>query len=124
MGYVNLLDIIYPVDSIYFSMDSTSPSEIMGGVWVQIVDKCVRGSDNVNIIGDDKHTLSINEMPVHAHAQYVTANPNTGTCPRTDYIGDGGYSRYYQCDTGFNGGDKPHNNLPAAQNMYIWYRVS
>lgn len=34
-NWVNLMDIIYPVGSIYLSANSTSPSSIIGGTWAQ-----------------------------------------------------------------------------------------
>ena len=34
--WVNLLDVIYPVGSIYISNSSTSPSSVVGGTWVQV----------------------------------------------------------------------------------------
>ena len=36
MAWVNLLDIIYPIGSVYFSANSTSPSTLIGGSWVAI----------------------------------------------------------------------------------------
>ena len=33
-----IIDLVYPVGSIYTSMDSTSPAEKFGGTWEQIVD--------------------------------------------------------------------------------------
>lgn len=35
-NYVNLLDIVYPVGSIYHSMNSISPATIIGGTWTAI----------------------------------------------------------------------------------------
>lgn len=35
-NYVNLLDIIYPVGSIYITFSETSPSNIIGGTWQSI----------------------------------------------------------------------------------------
>mgnify|MGYP004569235843 CR=1 FL=1 len=35
-NYVNLLDIIYPVGSIYVTTNATSPSNIVGGTWSKI----------------------------------------------------------------------------------------
>lgn len=35
-NFVNLLDIIYPVGSIYFSTSSVSPASSVGGTWTQL----------------------------------------------------------------------------------------
>lgn len=33
LNFVNLLDIIYPVGSVYISFHSTSPAASVGGTW-------------------------------------------------------------------------------------------
>ena len=35
-NFVNLLDIVYPVGSIYQSMNATSPADFIGGTWTKI----------------------------------------------------------------------------------------
>lgn len=67
LNFVNLLDIIYPVGSVYISFHSTSPASSIGGTWSQITDKVLRASINTNTGGEDQHTLSIDEMPAHRH---------------------------------------------------------
>lgn len=34
-NFVNLLDIIYPIGSIYIATDDASPADIVGGIWVE-----------------------------------------------------------------------------------------
>lgn len=36
MAFTNLLDVIYPVGSVYFSSTTTSPAETIGGTWTQV----------------------------------------------------------------------------------------
>lgn len=36
MTFINILDVLYPIGSVYFSTNSTSPSSIIGGTWVQL----------------------------------------------------------------------------------------
>lgn len=50
-NYVNLLDIIYPVGSIYISADTISPADTVGGVWKQITGSFLRGIEDNDIIG-------------------------------------------------------------------------
>lgn len=38
MAFVNLLEIVYPIGSLYFSTSSVSPAEVIGGQWEQISD--------------------------------------------------------------------------------------
>lgn len=66
-NFVNLLDVIYPVGSIYQSMSSTSPASTIGGTWTQLK-TFLYGSTTANQTGGEAtHTLTINEMPNHTH---------------------------------------------------------
>lgn len=35
-NFVNLIDVIYPVGSIYITTNATSPADSIGGTWTQI----------------------------------------------------------------------------------------
>ena len=70
-NFVNLLDIIYPVGSMYFSVSSTSPADTVGGTWTQIKDAVLAASGNsysgaVNDYHGSK-SISLNQMPSHIH---------------------------------------------------------
>lgn len=70
-GYNNL-DQIYPVGSIYMSVNTVSPSYLFGGTWVKLQDVFLFGANNTNLGttgGERTHTLSVNEMPKHNHTQ-------------------------------------------------------
>lgn len=54
-NFVNLIDIIYPVGSVYISFHSTSPAFSIGGTWSQITGKVLRVSRNTNTGGEDTH---------------------------------------------------------------------
>lgn len=88
-NWINLLDVIYPIGSLYFSTKSTSPSSSIGGTWNQIKDKTLVGcGENFaagSIGGEIEHTLTIDEMPRHQHYPSnrnfaITANA-TATAP-------------------------------------------
>lgn len=38
-NFVNLMDVIYPVNSVYISVSNTSPAASIGGTWSCINDK-------------------------------------------------------------------------------------
>lgn len=45
-NFVNLLDIIYPIGSVYITFSSVSPATSIGGTWSQITNKgftCCKG---------------------------------------------------------------------------------
>lgn len=62
-----LLDLIYPVGSIYISLNSTNPSTIFGGEWEQIQGRFLLGVSSSHPVnqtgGEEKHTLTQNEIP-------------------------------------------------------------
>lgn len=45
-SFVNLLDIVYPVGSIYTSMNAESPASTVGGTWTQITDRYLKATDD------------------------------------------------------------------------------
>ena len=89
-GIANVVDLIYPVGSIYMSVNSTNPATLFGGTWEQIKGRFLLGTGEVeanttnfwgelqkNAVncppgergGEATHTLTIKEMPNHNHAQ-------------------------------------------------------
>ena len=68
MAFVNLLQAIYPVGTIYCSTVATSPSSTIGGTWVQIKNAALRGTaDSTGYVGSDTHVQTVSEMPPHDH---------------------------------------------------------
>ena len=69
----DLIDVIYPVGSIYMSVNSVNPSNLFGGTWEQIKDTFLLASGdtyaNGSTGGEATHTLTTNEMPSHTHIQ-------------------------------------------------------
>ena len=73
-GTVNdLFDLVYPVGSIYMSVNSTSPSILFGGTWEQLKDKFLLASGDTYTAGNTggSATVSLTEaqMPRHTHTQ-------------------------------------------------------
>ena len=69
----DLINTIYPVGSIYMSVNSTNPSVLFGGTWEQIKDTFLLATGdtyaNGSTGGEATHTLTENEMPSHTHIQ-------------------------------------------------------
>ena len=143
-----LVDVIYPIGSIYISVNSTSPATLFGGKWEQIKGRFLLGTgslenNNNNRFGqvtageinapvgekggETWHKLTINEMPKHKHNSMVRINwfNETARGPfwdqwGTSYVGVDRETIY----TDGMGGDNSHNNIPPYFSVYMWKRIS
>ena len=143
----DIINIVYPVGSIYMSVNSTSPASLFGGTWERIKDRFLLASGDAykagSTGGEATHTLTINEMPAHEHTVKVRIQGYDGWDNYTskgygvmfksgqDAIGYHGpnytaHSAVVTADsnTGNSGGSKPHNNMPPYQAVYMWKRVA
>lgn len=126
----NITDQIYPVGSIYISVNSNNPSIYFGGEWESFgKGRTIVGIDpdqeEFNIAektgGEKTHTLTIQEMPEHNHPD---AKPNSvpnqaGSGPVYGSLLDNSFA-----SSGFAGGNQPHNNLQPYITCYIWKRTA
>ena len=64
-------DLIYPVGSIYMSVNSTSPATLFGGTWEQLQNRFLLGAgssySNGSTGGASTVSLNVNQMPSHQH---------------------------------------------------------
>lgn len=72
-NFVNIMDIIYPVGSIYQSMNATSPASSIGGTWTQLKTFLYGSTTAKQTGGEATHKLTVNEMPSHNH--HITNKP-------------------------------------------------
>lgn len=82
----NVVDMIYPVGSIYMSVNNTSPSILFGGTWVQIQDRFLLASGSTYTGGSTGGAATValtsKQMPRHTHTQNAhthTQNAHTHT---------------------------------------------
>ena len=73
-----IASLIYPIGSIYISVDSADPGTLFGGTWEAFgagrvlvgLDSSDTDFDTAEETGGAKtHTLTVTEMPVHTHVQ-------------------------------------------------------
>ena len=121
-----LLETVYPVGSIYMSLEYVSPASFLGGTWVRITERFLFASgDNYfsyTTGGEATHTLTIDEMPSHAH-NYGSARGATSA----DATSAGGYKWHDTNNshtTTWAGGGKPHNNMPPYFTVHMWRRTA
>lgn len=130
MSGKQLLDVFYPIGTIYESTKPDNPSTFMGGTWSRFgngrvlvgVDENDADFNTVNKTGGEKaHTLSIQEIPSHTHGfrgggenNYVRVEPSSTY----------GYSGNSDKTTTATGGGQAHNNLQPYVTVYRWQRTA
>lgn len=144
--WVNLLDIVYPIGSIYQSTNSTSPASIIGGTWSAIQGRFLLGQSNSYAVNSQKGaatvTLTTKQMPSHGHTFQMngtlvgwTGNSPGWVCtwdaPNSwgDGYPNGTYDAYTNLEQGtriigLTGGGASHENMPPYYVVYIWRRTA
>ena len=146
------IDKIYPVGSIYISVNDVNPSELFGGSWEQIKDRFLLAAGNTynagSVGGEATHKLTVDEIPTHTHQTKVridgqqsgSGDRNRGLMVSDVGLGswDGEWCNSNTISDDMNdidnktahvknnniGGDQPHNNMPPYLTVYMWKRTS
>lgn len=135
-GAQTAIEAIYPVGSIYMSVNSTNPATLFGfGTWAQIKDTFLLAAGDAysggSTGGEATHKLTVNELPSHRHgiqrARWYNADSdvvssNTGSIYGTDGSTTAKYRSDYDIET--TGSDAAHNNMPPYLAVYIWKRTA
>ena len=122
----DIVDLIYPIGSIYMNVNLVEPSLLFGGEWERLKDTFLLGAGDTyeggSTGGESEHTLTIEEMPSHNHGANIRANyqVNKGTANYIcDYV-EGANEQIYVNNTG---GGQAHNNMPPYLTVYMWKRI-
>lgn len=134
LGSNYILDNVYPVGSIYMSVNSTNPTNLFGGTWKQIQGKFLFGMDSSypagSTGGEITHKLTYNEMPEHTHPMYVANHGGDGTWTPSegsylvDSVTDNKTTWWARLAMDYAGGGAAHNNMPPYLAVYIWKRTA
>ncbi len=120
-----ILNMVYPVGSIYISYNHTNPQTLFGGSWTRLQDRFLYGAKSTDTIGttggSSTHKLTIDEMPSHEHETYRSLNGASGTDRYTPIKANSGYET---TTTISEGGSKAHNNMPPYIKVSIWRRTA
>lgn len=129
LGSNYILDNVYPVGSIYLSVNSTNPKNLFGGTWEQIQGKFLLGMDSSypagSTGGEATHKLTQGEMPKHNHIIYApnAGGPDKGAALGFPEVGSSNTWWAVACMTEQTGNNEAHNNMPPYLSVYIWKRT-
>lgn len=124
-----ILSKVYPVGSIYMSVNSASPATLFGGTWERIKDQFLLAAGDKYAAGktggEATHTLTENEIPAHRHSIWF---PNAGgeQSAAIGYPEAGSKNTWYAeaSKTAGAGGGAAHNNMPPYLTVYVWKRTA
>lgn len=149
-----LLDLIYPIGSIYMSLNDVSPSSFIGGTWERIPTgrflTAAGGGTNPTTDsntysgrgnytgqtswypigetgGENDHQLTVDELPSHDHAAVPGEGPSL--YPNWGSLSGWGVTAQYLSGNGGRGivprGENYyHNNVPPYLSVYMWKRTA
>lgn len=136
---LGLFDAIYPVGSIYMSINNVNPSTLFGGTWVQIEDRFLLAAGSAYNAGDEGGAEEYNLATTHKHLAPIGASSTAvgainvaSTVPggdgksyktaKIDYSGtlSDDVTMYY---TGSAMVSATIPTLPPYLAVYVWQRV-
>lgn len=124
---LQIFNIIYPVGSVYLSVNNVNPSTLFGGTWVQIKDQFLLACGSKYALGstggEAEHKLTVDEMPSHNHKLHVYA----WGAATEDWVLENVYKGLNNTDRvriEKEGGDKAHNNMPPYLAVSVWKRTA
>lgn len=126
-GSLSIYDMLYPVGSIYMSVNDTDPSLIFGGTWERIQDRFLLAAGSTYTAGatggEATHTLTESEMPAHTHN---LVNTNASGASKNYSIDYNASAKGVESTlkTTRVGGGSAHNNMPPYITVYVWKRLS
>lgn len=149
VGGKTLVDLIYPVGSVYISFNNKAdPSMLFGGTWERIRNRFLWAATENGVMGEtggeESHTLTTSEIPFHNHA--IGQDGNTSLVLPTNVAVDdsshaqyvttleGGNSGWYKSSVAWGGAittrnqtspyGQAHNNMPPFIQVAMWKRIA
>jgi len=120
------------------SVSSANPGTLFGGTWERIEDCFLLAAGTNHSAGstggEETHTLTVDEMPIHNG--HLTSTASGGTLAR--YLKTSVLTAYGSSGRGWTevsgdeampasnnrGGSQPHNNMPPYIAVYMWKRTA
>lgn len=132
----DLVDAIYPVGSIYMSVNSTSPQTLFGGTWERIQDKFLLASGTTYangstggsadaIVVSHTHTFDRAYALTTDSTQGVDRNSNAGqTGTKVNNLLQSNGGAIYRNTINSTGDSGTGKNMPPYVAVYVWKRTA
>lgn len=138
---LSIVDLIYPVGSIYMSVNAANPETLFGGTWQQIKDRFLLSAGDTYTAGSTGGSAKAT-LPSHTHTvgsggyQLWGAKSGKGSTEPGNQIS--GNAKYYAAATGGSTSnykwlgsvdskgvsDVSQANMPPYLAVYVWQRIS
>lgn len=140
-----LADLIYPIGSVYISVNNTSPATLFGGTWTKINEKFLLSSStnypSGSTGGEATHKLTKSELPYFEEPVRVAGETElnftsqggtaTGSADMLMHTAQWSKTASNPSVTATNrmyvqitGGNQAHNNMPPYMVVNMWYRTA
>lgn len=141
---VSLIDFIYPVGSIYMSVNSADPGTLFGGTWQQIKDRFLLSAGDTYAAGKTggsadavvvKHlhqpsTGDVFNACMRGMGERVRVGTSTASGARYTIVGKKNASSAdasglrFAGSTDYTGSDGAGKNMPPYLSVYVWKRIN
>lgn len=138
-SWYTYLNLIYPVGSVYFASNNTSPATRFGGTWAAISNsKYLRLVNSYTTGGQSDNKIPTASLPSHTHSQYPIDETWIAYGSTEDLdneanrvLVDGGSTGWglyvgpsytFTKISGYSGGGQAY--YPAYQSFYCWVRTA
>ena len=132
----NEIDLYYPVGTYYETSNvNFNPNIEWGGTWEKEEDGTVLSSKSTvtgsllnaevgSIVGEDSHTLTVNEIPEHNHAPLIQNQGSRSS--GISVVSPEANAGYYSAGEliGNAGENQPHNNIQRTKICIRWHRIA
>ena len=129
-----LLDLVYPIGSLYMSMNATDPKDLFGGTWERIKDRFIYANGDATAsgtlggstahnhgLGSGFAAMNIGDGGIQYQEKQVGAwGTNAAMNVGTSY--DSYQTKYWGISLG--GATDNNNNIPPYITAYIWKRTA
>ena len=126
MNSQNICNLIYPVGSIYLSLNSTNPTTLFGGVWEQLTDRFLVGAGSTYIGGSTGGYNSVyiaeSNLPSRTMCRLYTSGSSHGANIYTEVTN--GWTNAALADIPDFTSGMALENRPPYLAVYMWKRIA